>query len=244
MPIPNSLRYLLLQIRKPEDPMRAGEVDAFAWALGCSLNRIKSVDLILEPPSTSQIQLADIVLIGGAGDFSVPQGGTWLDGALDAMRELHALAKPTFASCWGFQAMAAALGGEVITDDSFAEIGTIAIDVTEPGSRDPLFKHLESPFFAHVGHHDTVVRRPPGTTGLARTNLVENHAFRFDGLPIYCTQFHSELRVSVMKKRLKSYPTYVERIAGMTLDKFVASLRETPEANSLIRRFAEHYFGS
>ncbi len=242
--ISESLRYLLFQIRKPGDPMRVSEVDAFAWALGCSLDRITPVDLILKPPSPDQLRSADVVLIGGAGDYSVPEGGSWLEGALDSMRELHATGKPTFASCWGFQAMAAALGGQVVSDDLCAEIGTIAIDLTEAGLQDPLFKHLGTPFFAHVGHHDTVIRRPPGTTCLGRTNLVPNHAFRFDGLPIYCTQFHPELQVSVMKERLKTYPTYVERIAGMTFERFIASLRETPKANSLIRRFVEHFFRS
>ena len=42
-----------------------------------------------------------------------------------------------------------------------------------------------------------------------------------------------------MMERVRAYPEYVERIAGMPYDEFVASLRETPEANSLLRRFVE-----
>ena len=37
------------------------------------------------------------------------RGGPWLPAALDAMVALHETGKPTFASCWGFQAMARAL---------------------------------------------------------------------------------------------------------------------------------------
>ena len=183
-----------------------------------------------------------MVLIGGAGDYSVPEGGAWLEAALDAMRELDTLSKPTFASCWGFQAMAAALGGEVITDDTLAEIGTLELALTKEGMNDPLFKEIGPTFLAHVGHHDTVSQLPPGTTCLAKTDLVANHAFRVDDKPIYCTQFHSELPVRVMRERVVNYPHYVERIAGMSVQKFMDSLQETPEANGLMRRFVSHVF--
>jgi hypothetical protein len=40
-----------------------------------------------------------------------------------------------------------------------------------------------------------------------------------------------------------AYPEYVERIAGMTVDVFKASSRETPEANQLLRKFVALVFG-
>jgi hypothetical protein len=40
-----------------------------------------------------------------------------------------------------------------------------------------------------------------------------------------------------MLERLVAYPEYVARIARVSYDHFVQSLRETPEANSLLRRF-------
>ena len=185
-----------------------------------------------------------MVLIGGSGDYSVPKGGPWLAGALDTMRELHTLSKPTFASCWGFQAIAAALGGHVVADDQRAEIGTLPLHLTQAGQQDPIFETLGTPFLAHMGHHDTVDRLPPDAVCLARTDLVHNHAFCIEGKPIYCTQFHPELEVSDMMARLDIYPSYVERIAGIQLSEFKKLLANTPKANQLIRRFVNHVFAN
>jgi hypothetical protein len=40
-----------------------------------------------------------------------------------------------------------------------------------------------------------------------------------------------------------AYPEYVARIARVPFDEFVHSCRETPEANSLLRRFVTLMFG-
>ncbi|MCY3595809.1 MAG: type 1 glutamine amidotransferase, partial [Bacteroidetes bacterium] len=99
----SKLNILLLQIRKPDDPMRINEVAAFAESVDSPRERITAADLINDPPKPEALRKADLVLIGGAGDYSVPEGGEWLDRALDAMRLLYAKRKPVFASCWGFQ---------------------------------------------------------------------------------------------------------------------------------------------
>ena len=75
----DKMRFLLFQIRKPNDPMKAGELACFSWALGCAPEQVTAIDLIDSPPSLAQLRVADMVLIGGAGDYSVPNGGPWLD---------------------------------------------------------------------------------------------------------------------------------------------------------------------
>ena len=224
--------------------MRANEVAAFAESVDSSLERITSVDLIHAPPAPDILRNADLVLIGGAGDYSVPHGGEWLDRALDAMRSLYTKRKPVFASCWGFQAMAAALGGSVITDPELAELGTLRLSLTSEGKNDPIFSHLGPQFWAHVGHQDTVVQLPEGAIRLAETPLVPNHAFCMPDAPLYCTQFHSELKKDLLIQRLRTYPDYPEGILGITTDELIESLQETPESNDLIRGFIRHVFGS
>ena len=61
------------------------------------------------------------MLIGGSGAYSATGEGKWLDRTLDLLRDLVEASQPTFASCWGFQAMARALGGHVVTDLQRAE---------------------------------------------------------------------------------------------------------------------------
>ena len=216
------------------------EVDCFAWALGCGTEQIHVFDLLTGVPTRPQIAAVDAVLLGGSGDYSVARGGPWLEAALDAMRDLNRLSKPTFASCWGFQAMARALGGEVVTDPSCAELGTEELRLTAEGVRDPVFGPVGSPFLAHVGHQDTVTELPADAELLASTGRVTNQAFRIREKPIYCTQFHPELTIASMVERLETYPEYIPKILGIPLAEFVAELRETPEANALLRRFVEH----
>jgi len=243
MYLPDNLNILLFQIRKPDDPMRISEVATFAESINTLPERITAIDLIGDPPSKKILESADLILIGGAGDYSVPKGGLWLNRALDIMQSLYAKQKPIFASCWGFQAIAAALGGSVVTDPQFAELGTLQLSLTEDGIKDPVFGSLGSKFLAHVGHQDTVVQLPKDAIRLASTPLVENHAFCMPDAPIYCTQFHPELKRNLLIQRLTTYPEYTKHILGISLSELTKTLQETPDANRLIRRFIHHVFG-
>ena len=106
----NNLRYLLLQIRDERDPMRQQEVECFSRIIGCRPDKILVHDMLGSKTPTAEVSRCDIVLIGGSGDYSAVDDSDWLDRALDLMRSLHDDGKPTFASCWGFQAMARAMG--------------------------------------------------------------------------------------------------------------------------------------
>jgi GMP synthase (glutamine-hydrolysing) len=237
-----SLRYLLLQTRNFGDPMAAQEVRCFARTLDCSLDKIDVFDLLGAAPSRERLQQADMILLGGSGHYSAAGSGEWLERALDAMRELHALAKPTFASCWGFQAMARAMGGTCINDLPKCEVGTIELQLTDAGRADPIFGSLPQTFTAQAGHEDHVIKLPDDAVLLASSARVPEQAFRFAGRPIYCTQFHPELDRNAMMERVIAYPEYIARIARVPFDDFVENLRESPEANSLLRRFVATVF--
>ena len=81
-------RFMLLQIRNPDDPMRRQEIGCFQRALDCGADRIEVFDLLAGVPTKRQLDQVDVVLIGGSGDYSVAEGGPWLDLALETMREL------------------------------------------------------------------------------------------------------------------------------------------------------------
>lgn len=239
-----SLRYLLLQVRNADDPMRRQEVHCFAQAFDCDDARIDVFDLLSGVPSLDYLSHFDVVVLGGSGDYSVAAGGPWLPAALETMQELFDTSKPTFASCWGFQAMAKALGGEVVTDMRRAELGAVHVQLTEAGKQDPVFGQLEDEFIAPMGHQDIVERLPPNAILLASSDLVENQAFCFADKPIYCTQFHPELDRQSFLQRVEAYPQYVYKIAGMSLEDFARErCRETPVAATLLLRFLEHCFG-
>ena len=230
-------KFLLLQVRNLDDSMRTQEVHCFSRALGCQSDQIRVFDLLSGVPTVEQLAEVDVVLLGGSGDYSVAEGGDWLEVALEAMRELYELSKPTFASCWGFQAIARALGGEVITDTRHAELGTVEVQLTEAGRTDSLFGPLGDRFLAPMGHQDCVVRLPPQAERLAFSEKVENQAFRIPGKPIYATQFHPELDRKALIERVHAYPQYVEAITGETIEQFVEGCQETVETNQLLGRF-------
>jgi GMP synthase (glutamine-hydrolysing) len=237
-----TLRYLLLQTRNAGDPMAAQEVRCFSRMLDCPISAIDVFDLLSAAPSIERLQQADMILFGGSGHYSAAGSGDWLERALDSMRDVYALAKPTFASCWGFQAMARAMGGKCINDLPNAEVGTIKLSLTDAGRSDPLFSQLPPTFAAQAGHEDHVVALPPGVVLLASSARVPEQAFCFAGHPIYCTQFHPELDRAAMIERVATYPEYVARIARIPFNDFVASLHETPQANSLLKRFVNLVF--
>jgi GMP synthase (glutamine-hydrolysing) len=113
--------------------MREHEIQCFPRSFRYDLDRIRIFDLLSGVPSPREPSKADVVLLGGSGDYSVARGGPWLLVALETMRQLYETSKPTFASCRGFQAMARDLGGKVVTDHSRAEVGTLWLKLTPEG---------------------------------------------------------------------------------------------------------------
>ena len=236
-------RFLLLQVRNPGDPMAVQEIRCFARSLPCASSRIEVFDLLSGAPSTSALKRADVVLIGGSGEHSVVRGGPWLPRALDTMAELHAKSRPTFASCWGFQAMAQALGGTVITDRDRAEVGTAWVELTHEGESDPVFGPLGKRFRVPIGHEDVVTEIPKSARLLASSDLVENQAFVFVDKPIYATQFHPELNRTDLVARLTKYREYLPLTGHKSIKEFKDNTPETPESESILPRFLREVLG-
>lgn len=238
----NELKYLLLQIRNPGDPMQSQEMACFSRALGCNADRIDTWDLLNSAPTPRDFDRFDMVLLGGSGHYSAATDDSWIDPILDSLREIHRMSKPTFASCWGFQAMARALGGRVVRDPDHAELGTHQLRLTDAGKMDPLFAPLGETFGGQMGHEDRVDILPSDAVLLASTDVVENQAYCFQGKPIYCTQFHPELNRHDLMGRVMAYPEYIHRICGLPPERFGELLSDTLDTESLLPRFVETVF--
>lgn len=232
-------RFLLLQVREPGDPMAENEAFAFRRALELKPDQLQVFDLLAGSPALPLLRSADAVLIGGSGDHSVVRGGPWLPGALGAMELLHEHSIPTFASCWGFQGLAKALGGRVVTDHARAEVGVLPLDLTEAGKRDPVFGPIGSGFPVVIGHEDIVDELPEGAVSLASSDTIENEALKFPEKPIYATQFHPELVKEDLIQRIAAYPPYLPLTGARSIEELRAITPETPGAAGLLRRFVE-----
>jgi len=237
------IRYTLLQVRNADDPMRLHEVESFSRVLRTSPGQIRVFDLLSGPIRDEEFVGTDMFLLGGSGHYSAAGEGEWLETALASLRRVHGSGVPTFASCWGFQAMARAMGGRVIKDLTRAEVGTHELYLTAAGNSDPVFSPLGEPFSGQMGHEDIVVDLPAETTLLAFSERVENQAYRFDNAPIYCTQFHPELNCEDLLERVQHYPEYIERIAGVPPDHFPEMISESLDTEALLTRFVSMVFG-
>lgn len=232
-------RFLLIQIRDQDDPIRWQEIECFARALDCPTEQIEVFDLLRTTLTLPQLSEIRMVLIGGSGRYSATSDEPWMDRALDSLRLLHESRTPTFASCWGCQAMARACGGEVVHDMNHAELGTGTISLTADGMSDPLFGSLPAEFKGYMGHEDRVSVLPPDAVLLATNYANPVQAYRFLDRPIYCTQFHPELTLATLLSRIEAYPEYCERIARMPFADFRKSCVEAPESERLLRIFRE-----
>ena len=100
---------------------------------------------------------------------------------------------PTFGICYGFQAMAASLGGSVARTGT-AEYGRTALAVVDPGV---LFSGLPLEQSVWMSHGDAVAEAPPGFTVTSSTGATPVASFEDVGRGLYGVQFHPEVLHSV-----------------------------------------------
>ncbi|MCW2666179.1 MAG: synthase, large subunit [Frankiales bacterium] len=96
---------------------------------------------------------------------------------------------PTFGICYGFQAMAAGLGGTVARTGT-AEFGGTPLAVVNPGV---LFSGLPGAQSVWMSHGDAVTEAPPGFTVTSSTAATPVASFEAPDRGLYGVQFHPEV---------------------------------------------------
>jgi GMP synthase (glutamine-hydrolysing) len=234
---------LLLQARLPDDPMREHEHRCFVDRTGLPAESISSHDLRDGPPTIADLTRHDALSVGGSGAFYVSRGNLpRFDAYLDFLREAIERGHPTFASCFGYQSIARALGGELVHDPSRAEVGTFELSLTADGREDPLFGEMPDRFMAQMGHKDRASRPPAGTLNLASSERCTYQALRVPGKPVWATQSHPELDRETNLDRFRRYVADYGPEREENLEKAFDQFKESPEASGLLRRFLERVF--
>ena len=164
---------------------------------------------------------AAVILSGGPSSVYEP-GAPQLDpGVLEA-------GFPVLGICYGFQAMASALGGEVART-GLREYGGTELEVTEPGV---LFRGLPARQSVWMSHGDSVARAPEGFTVTASSAGAPVAAFEDAGRRLAGVQFHPEVLHSEHGQRLLE--AFLHDLAGIeptwttgsVIDEQVARIRE------------------
>ena len=125
---------------------------------------------------------AGLVLSGGPASVYAPGAPPLDPGFLE-------LGVPVLGICYGMQAMAQALGGEVARTGA-AEYGKTRLRVT---SREGLFGDLPTET-CWMSHRDAVVTAPPGFRVTAETDSSPVAAMEDPARGLYGVQFHPEVR--------------------------------------------------
>ena len=231
-------RALLVLLRDPGDPMADHEHTCFAVQSGLPREALTPWHMAWGPPGQARIDEHDVVFFGGSGAYSVLDNEPFIHQAMDLMVELVGQDKPSYASCFGFQGLALALGGEVIRDDERTEMGTVEMTLTTAGTVDPVFGVLPRTFAAQQGHHDRVSRLPSGVVRMAQGELCPEQAFRVEGARFWASQFHPELTRETTLDRFRHYRDhYLTPDEAEPVYQFLQSRPESsPEVDHILRR--------
>ena len=172
---------------------------------------------------------AAVILSGGPSSVYAP-GAPYLDPALfDA-------GLPGFGICYGFQAMAQALGGTVART-GLSEFGRTPLRVTEPGM---LFAGLPDELSVWMSHGDSVAEAPAGFRVSAMSDGAPVAAFEDADRRLAGVQFHPEVLHSESGQQVLEH--FLHDIAGcapswtMTsvIDEQIARIREQVGAGRVI----------
>ena len=149
---------------------------------------------------------AGIVLSGGPSSVYEPGAPALDPGILD-------LGVPVLGICYGFQAMAKSLGGEV-ANTGLREYGSTAVRVTGDGGS--LLAGSPEDQTVWMSHGDSVAKAPEGFDVLASSASTPVAAFASDEKRLYGVQWHPEVKHSPFGQQVLE--NFLHRAAGIPAD--------------------------
>ena len=149
---------------------------------------------------------AAIVLSGGPSSV-------YEDGAPSLDGEILDLGVPVLGICYGFQAMAKSLGGEV-ANTGLREYGATAVTVS--GTDSVLLGGQPAAQTTWMSHGDAVSKAPAGFEVLASSESTPVAAFASDERKLYGVQWHPEVKHSAHGQAVLE--NFLHRAAGIPAD--------------------------
>jgi GMP synthase (glutamine-hydrolysing) len=220
--------FLLLATRA-EDEAADDEYAAMLRAGGLAEHELHRVRLEAGPmPALDLDRYAGIILGGGPFDSSDPEEAksanqrrveAELRTLLD---ELVARDFPFLGACYGVGTLGVHQGG--VVDRTYAEpVGAVTVTLSAEGLADPLLAGIPETFAAFVGHKEACRTPPPRAALLASSPTCPVQMFRVR-TNLYATQFHPELDVDGVVKRILIYQHYGYFLPE-TLEETIARVR-------------------
>ncbi len=147
---------------------------------------------------------------------------------------------PFLGACSGNGLLGNYLGTSIST--KYGEpVSCVTVEITEAGKQDKLLAGLPEQIDVLLGHKEAVDTTPDGATLLMSGSDCPVQMFRV-GENVYATQFHPEGDAEEFTLRINTYRNhgYFKPHEADELKKRV-SLKPTPHAQEILRRFVERY---
>ena len=148
---------------------------------------------------------------------------------------------PFLGACSGNGLLGNYLGTRI--SSKYAEaVSCVSVEITEAGKQDPLLAGLPTKIDVLLGHKEAVDTTPEGATLLVTGSDCPVQMFRV-GENVYATQFHPEGDAEEFILRIDTYRNhgYFHPHEADELKKRV-SLKPTPHAQEILRRFVARYY--
>ncbi|OEU50623.1 MAG: hypothetical protein BA871_16770 [Desulfuromonadales bacterium C00003096] len=214
---------------------RGDFADWIGAGLAVDPSRLKVVAAFAGEALSSPEAVTALVVTGSHAMVTEQQ--EWSETFARWLARVVALGVPVLGICFGHQLLAQALGGTVGDLPGCGEFGTVTVRLADAACSDPLFGDLPDAFPAQLFHRQSVLHLPPGAQGLASSQREPHQAVRF-AAQAWGVQFHPEFDEEVMA----AYLNYAAKQLGRDgIDPVLLqhSLRPTPVAQSLLRRFSQ-----
>ncbi|RME28645.1 MAG: type 1 glutamine amidotransferase [Deltaproteobacteria bacterium] len=230
------LEVVLVSLRDADDPMALHERLCFEEATG--LPDLRVVHACEQRLGARELD-ADLLLFGGSGAYSVLDPEHWVRALLDFLLRVVDAGVPAYGSCFGFQGLALAMGGEVVRRADHTRMGGFPVRKTAAADADPLFGPLPARFEVQFGHKDWVTRLPAGVTLLVTDDAGHNEAFRVDGSNFWGSQFHPELTRHRTLDRFRHYQHLYDGGRGDEIVRQITGSVDHPEVPRVLGRLVE-----
>jgi GMP synthase (glutamine-hydrolysing) len=227
-------RLLIIQTGTVAEPVRKAHGDYPSWFMR-ELGFETPVVRAHEGEKLGDVRFDGIIVTGSP--LSVTERAPWMEELGHRLLELGRKGTPVLGVCFGHQLLARAAGGEVAVNPRGREIGTIKVELTPAGAKDPLFSWTrdDAAIECQATHVDAVDPLPPGATLLAGNQNSPVQAYRLSQT-IACVQFHPEIDAQTMRAIIAARSERLQE-EGRDPRELAAQVRDT-KASAILRAFA------
>jgi len=167
--------------------------------------------------------------------LSVTEKAPWMLELGDALLRAGERGAQVLGVCFGQQLLAKAAGGDVILNPRGREIGTVSVQLTEAGRRDPLFSWAQGgEIEVQATHVDAVDPLPPDATLLASNENCAAQAYRLSPT-VAGVQFHPEVPPAALRDLILSRADKI-RSEGRDPKQLADQVRDT-QSHRLLEAF-------